>query len=153
MANPTVFNNALVAVGTATGAVASVAIGGVKDVSWGLNRAELGDSVMGDTIEALYPGVYSIPISVTARQDFTTGAGSAAGNDLRFYTLLANKTAVPMKIRAVNASVSATNPSYILSKTYVVSVTPITGAWGAALENKIEFRPASGCTLTRSATT
>ena len=90
------------------------------------------------------------PISITARQDFTSAVG---GVDKFVHTRLAARTAFKMKIRPVNSAVSATNPSYILSKGRFHSESPLDGSHGSLLENKIEFRAQSGCTITRSTST
>jgi hypothetical protein len=150
MADPTLFQNGYVAATTATGGATYTVLSGIKSASAPYSMAELDDAVMGDTVEAKYPGIISAPISVTLRQDFTS---AAAGVDKLTYTRFAARSAFRVKIRAVNAAVSATNPSYLYSKVRIHNVTPIDGSHGALLENKVEFRPQSTCTITRSTTT
>ena len=150
MADPTLFNNAYVAFTTSTGSSTYVVLSGVKSLGFSISAAELDDAVMGDTLEAKYPGIFSVPISITARQDFTSAVG---GVDKFVHTRLAARTAFKMKIRPVNSAVSATNPSYILSKGRFHSESPLDGSHGSLLENKIEFRAQSGCTITRSTST
>lgn len=150
MADPTLFQNAAVFFATSTGSVASAQIAGVKSVSAPFTQAELDDAVMGDVLEAKYPGLQSRPITITCRQDFTT---AATGVDKLVYTRQQNRTAFRVKLRPVNAAVSSTNPSYLYSKMYITGSTPIDGSHGQLLVNKIELRPASGCTVTRSTAT
>lgn len=150
MADPTLFTNAAVFFATSTGSVASAQIAGVKSVSAPYSQAELDDAVMSDGLDAKYPGIESRPISITCRQDFTT---AATGVDKLVYTRQQNRTAFRVKLRPVNAAVSSTNPSYLYSKMRIFNSTPIDGSHGQLLENKIELRPSSGCTVTRSTST
>lgn len=125
---------------------------GVKSAEMPINRAELDNAAMGDDIEGKYPGILSAPITVTYRQDFATGAAPLAV-DKNLWTYFNNRTALKIKLRGVNSAVSSTNPSYKEDRVYIFGITPIVGSHGQILENKVEFRPASGCTLTRSTTT
>jgi len=150
MADPTVLENAYVAFTTATGSSTYTAVAGVKSITLPVSRAELDDAVMGDTIEAKYPGVLSVPVSLVLRQDFTT---AAAGVDKLVYTRLSGRTAFRMKVRPVNSSVSSTNPSIILNRVRIHNSSPIDGKFGDALENKVELRPQSGCSYSRSTST
>lgn len=150
MPDPTVFRNAFTALSTSTGSAASANLQGNKSVSLPLSRAELDDAVMGDDIAATYPGILSAPISLEHRQDFTT---AATGVDKKLWNLLNNRTAIRFKTRAVNSAVSSTNPSYLWSRVYVSAVTPLSGRHGELLVNRIELRPMSGCTVTRSTST
>lgn len=150
MADPTLFQNGYVAYTTSTGSSTYTEVAGVKSVAAPFNNAELDDAVMGDVLEAKYPGLQSRPVSLTCRQDFTT---AAAGVDKLHYTRQENRTAFRVKMRAVDAAVSSTNPSYIWSKVRIFQTTPIDGAHGVLLENKVELRPQSTCTVTRSTST
>jgi hypothetical protein len=153
MANPTVLENAFVAFTTATGSAVYTELAGVKSVTLPISRAQLDDSVMGDTIGAKYPGRLEIPIDILCRQDFTTTLSAAGGVDKLTYTRLINRTAARLKIRPVDTTVGGTNPSYILSRVFITDTTPIDGKHGDALENKIKVVVGSGCTLTRSTAT
>lgn len=153
MADPTLFQNCYVAISTSTGSATYTEIPGVKSVRAPFSAAELDDAVMGDTVEAKYPGLFSRPVSVEARQDFATAFAATAGLDLKMHTLLTNRTKVRLKIRPVDTTVGGTNPSYIYGSVRVFAHTPIDGAHGELLRNKIEFRPASGFALTRSTAT
>lgn len=150
MADPVVFENGYIAHTTSTGGTVYTEFSGVKSISMPISRAELDDSVMGDNLEAKYPGILAVPISVTARQDFTS---AVTGVDKLTYTRLNARTAFKLKIRPVDSAVSASNPTYIWSKVRIFSTTPIDGAHGVALENKIELRAASGCAFSRSTST
>lgn len=153
MADPTFFYNGFVAITTSTGSSTYVELPGIKSVSIPYTNAELDDAVMGDILEAKYPGLQSRPISVTARQDFTTTLAATSGLDKRIYTLQENRTAVKVKIRPVDAAVSGPNPSYIWNRVSVFGSTPIDASHGELLVNKVEFKPRSGCTVTRSTST
>lgn len=153
MAEPILFVNGYIAVTTSTASTTYVELPGIKSISLGNSNAELDDAVMGDTLDAKYPGLFSRPISVTARQDFTTTISASAGLDKRIYNLQENRTAIKIKVRPVDAAVSGTNPSTIYSRMRVFSSTPIDGSHGQLLENKIEFKPASLCAVSRSTST
>lgn len=153
MADPVVFENAYVAVTTSTGSSTYVELPGVKSVSLPVSRAELNDAVMGDTIDAKYPGILSVPISITCRQDFSSSISVSGGVDKLANTRLMNRTAFKLKIRPVDAAVSGANPSIILSRVRIFNTTPLDGAHGVALENKIEMRSQSGGTYARSTST
>ena len=150
MSAPTVFTNCAIGVttGTATGAVTLIT--GVKEVTAGISRAELGDSVMGDTVETFYPGVITAPISVVCREDYD----SSTGNNQKFYNLMINRTKFNVSIIPVNATVSGTNPVIYYEGMYCTAANAApSGAWGTSVENRLEFRPASGCTVTRATST
>lgn len=153
MAEPTLFQNGFIAITTSTASTTYVELPGNKSISIPFTNAELEDAVMGDVVEAKYPGLQSRPISVTHRQDFTTALAATTGLDKRIYILQENRTAVKVKIRPVDAAVSGPNPSYLFNRVRVFSSTPIDGSHGQLLENKIEFRLCSGGTVTRSTST
>lgn len=148
MADPVVFHNGFFAWSTSTGSVASAAPVGLKSLTIPISRAELDDATMGDDISATYPGILTAPLSAVYKQNFAAGAVDALSWG-RFNA----KTMFRVKARSVNAAVSTTNPSYIWNRVYIVSVTPISGGHGEPLMNNVEFRPASGCTVTRSTST
>lgn len=150
MADPTLFQNGAVFFATSTGSVASAQLSGVKSVSAPFTNAQLEDAVMGDVLEAKYPGLQNRPISITCRQDYTT---AATGVDKLVYTRQEARTAFRVKLRPVNSAVSSTNPSYLFTRMRIFNSTPIEGAHGELLGNKIELMPASGCTVTRSTST
>lgn len=150
MADPTVFHNGFIAITTATGSAVYTEISGNKSVAFTAARAELPDGVMGDDIDAKYPGIRSVPVAATFRNDFAT---AAAGVDKKLYTLMNNKTAVRLKLRAVDAAVSGPNPSYIWTRVFVTKVTPINASHGELLVNDAMFSPGSGCVFSRSTAT
>lgn len=155
MAEPVLFKNGFTAWSTSTGSPAADQLLGVKSVQLPFDKAQLANSVMGDGAETFHPGLISVPISVTQRQDFTTG-GAALGDfgaDKEAWTRWNGETKFRLKVRAVNSAVSSTNPSYVFSSVRLFSYTPITGSHGQLLENKLEFRMTSGCTITRSTST
>jgi hypothetical protein len=154
MADPTILINAYVAMSTSTGSTTYVELPGVKTVRIPLTHADLNDAVMGDTLDAKYPGVPAAPVNIECRQDFTTGAMTAsAGLDLRVHTFQMARTAFRLKIRPADAAVSGPNPSRVYSKVRFHGSSPIDGAYGEILVNKISIMPQSGCTLTRSTST
>ncbi len=150
MADPVLFQNGYLAFTTSTAGTVYTALSGVKEIRAPFTHAELEDAVMGDVLEAKYPGLQQRPISAKARQDFTT---AAAGVDKLVYTRQENRTAFKAKLRPVNAAVSSTNPTYIYSKVRIFQSSPIDGSHGQLLVNNIELRPQSGCTVTRSTST
>lgn len=103
---------------------------------------------MGDGAETFFPGLISAPITLMHRQDF-----GAAGIDKKFWDLWNGATPVRMKVRPVDAAVSTTNPSYIFTPVRVYSITPVSGAHGALLEQAVTLRLGSGATVTRSTST
>src|SRR6185503_11769890 len=149
MADPVVFRNAYVAISTSTGSAYAV-LSGNKSVEVPMSRAELDNAVMGDDAEAKYPGILGVPVTLTHRQDFTS---AATGVDKLTFPLFNNRTKIRVKIRPVNAAVSASNPSYILPGAYIFGLTPISGSHGQLLENKLDIRIASGHVFTRSTST
>jgi hypothetical protein len=153
MAEPTVFKAGFVAVTTSTASSTYVALPGIKSASFPFSKAELANGVMGDVGEPFHPGLISIPIEVTLRQDFTTTVAATSGADKLLFNLWNNESKVRMKFRATNAGVSGTNPSYILTPVRCFAFTPVDGSHGALLENKASFRIASTFTLTRSTST
>jgi len=144
MAEPVVFENAKAEWTTATGG-AYTEVPDVSSVSAPFSRAELDDAVMGDTLSVKYPGILDAPISVTCRQSLLN-----AGVDENAFNKLNLRTAFKFRLRPVDAAVTTDNPAYVWDRVRVFSVTPMDGAHGAKLENKIEIRAASGCTLTRA---
>lgn len=148
MADPIVFSNGYLALTTSTGSAVYTAPAGQKSVTIPLSRAELDDAVMGDDISATYPGIRSAPISARYRQNFAAG-----GIDALAFARWDAKTMMRLKVRPVNGAVATANPSLIWNRVYISSITPVSGAHGEILYNAIEFRPASGCTVTRSTST
>jgi hypothetical protein len=148
MADPVLLSNAFVAFTTSTGSSAYTEVAANKSLEVPLNKAELANSVMGDSAETFFPGLTTAPVSLTHRQDFTVG-----GIDAKFYTLWNLSTPFNLKFRPVDAAVSSTNPSYILKPVRIFSITPISGAHGVLLENQVTLRLGSGGTVTRSTTT
>lgn len=148
MANPVLFNNGFVGFTTSTGSSTYTEVDANKSVQFPLSKAELNDAVMGDVAEVFFPGLTSMPLTLRHRQDF-----GASGIDQKFYALWNNGTAIKVKLRAVDAAVSTTNPSYIVSKARVFSITPISGDHGQLLEQEVKLLPCSGATLTRSTST
>jgi hypothetical protein len=153
MAEPTVFKNGYIAFTTSTASTTYVEVPGVKTISLPFSKAELANSVMGDVAETFHPGLISIPIEVTMRQDFTTTVAATSGVDKLLWNLWNNETKITVKVRAVDAAVSGTNPSYKLSPCRVFTTTPIDGSHGQLLEQKASIRVASTFTLTRSTST
>lgn len=148
MADPVVLKNALVSFSTSTGSAVYTEVDANKSITFELNKAQLPNSVMGDSLETFHPGLTSVPISLVHRQDFTT-----AGIDKKLWTLWNNETAFRLKIRAVDSAVSSSNPSYILNKVRIFKIVPISGKHGDLLENAMDIRAGSGCTVTRSTST
>lgn len=148
MADPVVFSNGFLALATSTGSVASAAPVGLKSVTIPISRAELDDATMGDDISATYPGILSAPVSARFKQNFAAG-----GIDALAWPRFNSKTMFRIKVRPVNAAVATGNPSLLWTRVYISSLTPISGAHGEILYNDVEFRPASGCTVTRSTST
>ena len=147
MAEPTLFKDgkAAWATGTATGATLTQ-ISGVKNVELPLSKSELSNSVMTDDGETFFPGLISAPITITARQDFTTGAASV---DQQCFNRWDGGDKFRFEVAPVNAALSATNPGYHFSRVGVFSYTPLSGAHGVLLENNIQLRMLSGCVLSR----
>jgi len=153
MADPTVFKNAYIALTTSTASTTYLEMPGVKSISIPFSKAELPNGVMGDSAEVFHPGLISVPISVTMRQDFTTTVSASGGSDKLLWGLFNGETKVKMKVRAVDTTVSGTNPSYIMGPVGVFSFTPLDGSHGTLLEQKAEFRLRSPVTITRSTST
>ncbi len=153
MAEPTVLKNCYLAFTTSTASTTYVEVPGLKTISWTLSKAELANSVMGDVAETFHPGLISLPIEITTRQDFTTTVAATSGADKLFYNLWANETKFTIKTRAVDAAVSGTNPSYKFTPVRVFSLPPIDGSHGALLAPTASIRPASTFALTRSTST
>lgn len=148
MADPIVFANGFLAWSTSTASVASAAPVGLKNVTIPMSRAELDDAAMGDDISATYPGIMSAPVSARYRQNFAAG-----GVDSLAFVRWNAKTPFKIKVRAVNSAVAVGNPSYMWSRVYISSISPVQGAHGEILYNSVEIRPMTGCLLTRSTST
>lgn len=148
MADPIVFHNGYVAFTTSTGSSTYSEVVGNKSASFPASRAELDDATAGDDINATFPGIQSVPLSLRFRQNFASG-----GIDALAFSRWNSKTMFRAKIRAVDAAASTTNPSYIWNRVYISSITPIPGEHGQILWNQVEVRPASGGTFTRSTST
>ncbi len=155
MATSTLFRNGYVAFTTSTASSTYLEVPGVKTVSFTASRAELADSVMGDVHEAFEQGLFSFPIEITTRQDFTTTVAATSGADKLFWNLLVNGTKVKVKMRPADTTVGGTNPSYIFSPVKVFSSTPLDGSHGVLLEQKVSIRVGSnaGTPYTRSTST
>lgn len=150
MADPTLANNVYVAFTTSTASTTYVDLGAVRELGFPIEKAQLADGVMGDTLEVFFQGLKSVSIDIKCRQDYTT---AAAGIDKKMYNLWNNGTAFKVKIRPVNGAVSATNPSYLLSRVRVFGLTPVSAKHGDLLENAVKVMPCTGCTLTRTTST
>ncbi len=74
MADPVLFKDAYLALGTATGAYRNWSAS-LKSLSFPLVKAELANSVMGDEGETFEQGLESLQISATLRQEIS-GTGS-----------------------------------------------------------------------------
>jgi hypothetical protein len=148
VSDPVLFRNGFFAFTTATGSAVYVNVDACKSFELPLSKAELANSVMGDNGETFYPGLQSIPVAAVFRQDF-----GAAGIDQKMWNLWNNGTAFRVKARPVNGAASTTNPSYIINRAYLMSITPISGAHGVLLEMSIAIKPGSGYTLSRSTST
>lgn len=148
MSEPTMFKNGYVAWTTATGSSTYTELPDVKSVEVPLSKAELANSVMGDSAETFFPGLISAPISATLRQSFESGGADAA-----LFTRWNAETKFRLKVRPVDAAVSTTNPSYIFNRVGIFSITPISGQHGQLLENQVQFRLLSGSTVARSTAT
>lgn len=148
MAEPTLFKDAKVAFSTSTATTSAfVELAGVKSVEIPLAKAELANSVMGDNAETFFPGLISAPITITARQDFTT---AAAGIDALVWARWNSETKFRMQVAPNDTTISSTNPMYEFDRVGIFSHTPISGAHGALLENAIEVRLLSGGAVTRA---
>ena len=157
MANPVLFSNGYVGLASTTGVTAFTAamkLDAVKSVSAPFSNAELANSVMGDTVEALYPGLTQAWITVVQRQDFTTGGATfpSFGVDRKMWTMWNARTPGTLQLRPVNAAGSVTNPKYTFTKVYISSITPINGAHGELLQNEVKFVLGGG-TITRTTST
>ncbi len=148
MADPIVFYNGFFAWATSTGSVASAAPVGLKSLTIPISRAELDDAAMGDDISATYPGIMTAPLSARYRQNYAAG-----GVDALAFARWNAKTMFRVKARAVNSAVATGNPSFLWSRVYISSVTPVGGAHGEIIYNNVELRPATGCLFTRSTST
>lgn len=144
MAEPVVFKNGLARWSTATGNEPDAAISGVKSVELPLSKAELGNGVMSDDGEVFFPGLISAPISVTCRQDFTTG-----GVDDEVWGRWNSETKFQFEAAALNSTLLVTNPAYRFSRVGVFASTPLNGAHGVLLENAFQLRMLSGCVVSR----
>jgi hypothetical protein len=153
MANPVLFSNGYVGLASTTGVTAFTAgmnLSGIKSVAAPFSNAELANAVMGDTVEALYPGLTQAGITVVLRQDFTTGGATFPlfGNDKKMWTMWNARTPGTLQLRAVNSAGAVTNPKYTFTKVYISSITPINGAHGELLQNEVKFVLGGG-TITR----
>lgn len=148
MADPIVFYNGFIGFTTSTGGATYTMPAGNKSITIPVSRAELDDAVMGDDINATYPGIQSAPISARFRNNY-----ASTGIDALAFSRWNSKTMFRVKVRPVNAAVSTTNPSLRWTRMYIASITPIQGTHGELLFNDIELRPATGCTFTRSTST
>lgn len=155
MAEATLFRNGYAAFTTSTASTTYLEIPGVKSISIPFSRAELANSVMGDVAETFEQGLFSIPIEISTRQDFTTTVAATSGADKLFYNLVNGGAKVKLKVRAVDSAVSGTNPSYLFSPVKAFSFTPIDGSHGQLLEQKVSVRLCSnaGTPWTRSTST
>lgn len=144
MAEPVLFKNGLARWSTATSVEPNAAIPGVKSVEIPLSKAELANGVMGDNGEVFYPGLISGPISVTVRQEFTTG-----GIDSQVWTRWNSETKFQFEAAPVNATISTSNPAYRFDRVGVFSFSPLNGPHGQLLESQIQMRMLSGCNVTR----
>jgi len=150
MGEPTLFKDGYVAWTTATGSSTYTEVPDVKSCEIPLSKAELGNSVMGDGAETFFPGLISAPINVRCRQSFSAGATSI---DAVAWTRWNGETKFRLKVRAVDAAVSTTNPSYIFNRVGLFSHSPISGQHGQLLETPLNFRVLSGSTIARSTST
>lgn len=148
MAEPTLFSNGYIAISTSTGSAVYTELVDAKSIELNLSMAELDNGVMGDGAEAFYPGLQQSEVTVRCRQSF--GATSA---DAIAFARMQARTPFRVKIRAVDAAVSTTNPSYILGKMYFFSGPGIAGAHGELLESEYRLLPGSPNTVTRSTST
>lgn len=133
MADPVLFKDAYVALGTATGSYKNLSAS-VKSVAFPLAKAELANSVMGDDAETFEQGLESVQVSVTFRQDF-----GASGIDTRLYSWWKNGTKLYGLFKPVNASTTTTNPEFRF-RCKVFSHAPISGSHGELLQTEASLR-------------
>jgi hypothetical protein len=153
VADPTVFKNGYVAFTTSTASTTYVEVPGVKSISLAFSKAQLANGVMGDSAEVFHPGLISVPISLRMRQDFTTTVSASGGADKLLWNLWNNETKFTIKVRAVDAAVSGTNPSYKISPVGVFDISPINAAHGELLEHNAVLMLRSPVVITRSTST
>lgn len=133
MADPVLFKNAYVLLGTSTGSYTNFT-GAVKGVQFPLSKAELPNSVMGDLAETFEQGLESCQISLPMRQDFTT-----AGVDAKSYSWWKNGNKLYGVFRPVNAATSTSNPEYRV-RVKIFNIEPMNGNHGELLANNLQLR-------------
>lgn len=97
-------------------------------------------TAFGDTAHRFSGGLQNISCEVTFYQDF-----AATKVEATIYPLVGTTTTVV--IRPTSAAVSATNPSYTLTGTFVASHTPVAGGVGELAMTTVSFQ---GGTLTKA---
>ena len=93
-------------------------------------------TAFGDDWRKFQAGLGNVTCDVELQQDF-----AAANVEATIFPLVGQQTTIGFK--AVDAAVSATNPSYTITGTYLASHTPINGAVGELATTSLSFQGGS----------
>lgn len=99
-------------------------------------------TAFGDSGHKFAGGLQNISCEVSFQQDFAANEVEAT-----IYSLVGTTTTV--RIKPTSSAVSATNPEYILSNTFLGAHTPVMGAVGELAMTELTF---TGGTLVKSTT-
>lgn len=93
-------------------------------------------TAFGDDFRKFQAGLGNVTVDVTLQQDF-----AAANVEATIFPLVGQQTTIGFK--AVDAAVSATNPSYTITGTYLASHTPINAGVGELMTTELSFQGGS----------
>lgn len=93
-------------------------------------------TAFGDDFRKFQAGLGNVTVDVTLQQDF-----AAASVEATIFPLVGQQTTIGFK--SVDAAVSATNPSYTITGTYLASHTPINAGVGELMVTELSFQGGS----------
>jgi hypothetical protein len=103
------------------------------------------DTAMGDGSRSYLQGFKASQISLVLQSDFDAGSVDAI-----LWPIYDNGTAVPVRVRATTAAISATNPEWQLTG-QIFNYNPLDGRVGELAKTPITFR-SNGTALVRDTT-
>ena len=116
----------------------------VRSVEVEFASDEVEQTTMGDAARNFLPGLLTQRMTVTFANDYASGEVDAT-----ISPLVSNGTSHTILVKPVDASVSATNPSYS-GTAYCTSFNPVSGAVGDLHEAQAVFVPGTGTGFVRA---
>lgn len=119
----------------------------VSGVTITTSRPEVDVTSMGDAFQAFIGGIPDATVEVAYFQDF-----AAAKVDATHWPLANSDTPFPVVVRPVNATGSATNPTFVMQALLLGDYQPVAGDVGSAATTTVGYRNAASSGIVRHTT-